>query len=755
MLLCVVVFFGYAAFYLYQKQKIQLTYLSFRLTEADQSFIVPDIDRLLGKLNSFDDLEMGLCPTPLKTAIDSACQHKDFSFNKEIAKGCFVSFNASDFTLVFNTVSSAFSVAKVLSDEFGLAISVEDEAISLGGVTLTSSQVGNYLAVSTKEISPKEDVQNLAYGNADYILFEKDAEFGVRHILSKKYHFKLWEVADNKFKGKEIQHTSYFNSAPSDFDELYFYGSNRMQEDVNVFFNEPSHESFDWINDGLLIIKKEDFEIVIAKQGDTRDLNIMLEEQTLSTQRDTAGLSFFNIGNFKIMPFNTTYNWKESIANLNSDLRYFTEYKNFNVMSNDIPAMRWYLGQIQLGNLIENDFSLLELYNDCLPEKAHHVAITIDSTGNYLCKSHIYSGEGKCLISSVNTIQNEVSTVGIEIVYDFEVNIVPTNLLALKQKGEQMILINNSNQISMYAYDGEKKWSLNLSSALVEAPQKVDFENDGIYEFVLFQTNQVDVVNSQGHSLKGFPHVLGANSTAGLAVNYDNLYQYRLIVNTGNTVKILSEEGNVVDGWMFNGMTSGMKGKIYHVLTKGKDIITFKDQSNIQYVLNRRGESRMSNPQNFKLPSETDFIVGSLESALRKMGYQNGYIYNYYILDGLKDSLEIDQKVNPIKVYWEFNQGKPLLILEETDRLLIVNEFGYVQSEVLKPNQSNQFVGLVGQQEYGFVFADNHQNSIYLLNNFGKMILPQAVEGSATSIIDNGMLFTFSGLRIKAYKITD
>jgi hypothetical protein len=144
-----------------------------------------------------------------------------------------------------------------------------------------------------------------------------------------------------------------------------------------------------------------------------------------------------------------------------------------------------------------------------------------------------------------------------------------------------------------------------------------------------------------------------------------------------------------------------------------------------------------------------------MESALRKMGYKDGYIYNYYILDGQMDSVVVDQKVAPIKTYWEYNDGKPLLIIEEPDRLLIVNQFGYVQSEVLKPNQYNQFVGLVGKQSYGFVFADNSQNNIYLLNNFGKMILPQAVEGSEISIIEGNLLYTFSGISVKAYKIAD
>jgi hypothetical protein len=260
-------------------------------------------------------------------------------------------------------------------------------------------------------------------------------------------------------------------------------------------------------------------------------------------------------------------------------------------------------------------------------------------------------------------------------------------------------------------------------------------------------------VNNNGKSLPGFPVKLQGVCKAGLAVNYDNLNNYRILVHSGLTVKLISEEGKFVDGWMFTGMTAPLQGKIYHVLTEGKDIIAFKDTDKNQYVLSRKGESRITAQVKFNLKNETDFVIGGMNSALRKMGYSNGYIHNYYILDGGEDSIKVDQIINPTKIYWEYNEGDPLMIAEEIDRLLIIDQFGYVKSEVLKPGGSNTFVGLVGDKEFGFVFADNSQNSIYLLNNYGKMMLPAAVSGSSVSVIKGDLLYTFSGISIKAYKI--
>jgi hypothetical protein len=749
-----VILFASTAIFLYQKQQLKLNYLSFVIENSSHSFVVPDIDRVLNKIDNSSELEMDQLQMELKNAIDLAATHKQFSFNREVANECFISSNSEHFILVFNTTSSLKSIVNVLSEEFQVEVAMNEAGVNINGVQYFSAHFGHFLAFSTQEINPKEQSDKLYYGNADYVVFGSDSIKSTRHILSRDYHFSLWEASAISLNGKGVNHREYFEAVPADFEELVFYGSTRIQEDAELLFNEPNEESFDWLSNGLIYIRKGEWEMLLAPQGDSRDLKLMLEEQTLK-ENNSSEIAYFNIGNFKVMPFQTNFNWSASLSDLQSELAFYTEYDNFNLLSNSIPAMRWFLGQVQLGNLLGNNQLVNSTYQDCLPESAHYIRMLKDQSGGYLCESRIYGRDEICLYSSVNSAQGQLQMDGIEVVHDFQVELVPDKLTALTEGDENLILLNNANQLALYTVDGEKKWSLQLSSSLVEPPQIVDFENDGHFEIVLFQSNQLDVINIHGKSLNGFPSIYSGTSTAGLAVNYDNLYKYRLLVNIDKQVKVFSEDGKIVEGWMFEGMNSPLRGKIYHVITEGKDIITFKDQSEVQHVLNRKGEYRLENEINFSLPRETDFIVGSLESALRKMGYKNGYIYNYYILDGELDSVIIDQKVAPIKTFWEYNQGKPLLIIEEADRLLIVNQFGYVQSEVLKPSGNNQFVGLVGKQDYGFVFADNSQNTIYLLNNFGKMILPQAIEGSKVCIIEDNLLYSFSGISVKAYKIAD
>jgi hypothetical protein len=751
----VLLVFSLAAYYLYNKQKISMNYLSFQIEDANGSIIIPDIDRLVDKFNSVDDFEISTWPNDLSNGLNTALQHKAFSYNRELTKDCYISFNDQDFVVVFNTTSSVNSFIGIVNEEFELSFSHEDGKVILGDVVLRAEHFGNYLAFSTQKLVPNDNVETDEYGNADYVSFTADYPNGMRHILSEKYHFRLWDESAQVLKGRPVNHLAYFEAAPADFNELVFYGSSRMLEDAPFLFTDPNAESFDWLNDGLLYVRQDSFELILAVQGENRDLDLMLEEQTIELNNDSTQLSFFNVGKFKVMPFKTEFNWTSSIQELGNDLKYYTEFNNFNVMSNSIPAMRWYLGQVQLGNLLGNNQQIATVYSDCLPEVAHFVRLEKGDESGFHCSSKVYQKDSLCLVTDVSSGGEAVQMEGVEVVADFAVDLIPSQLQALHEKGENYILLNNSMQLSLYSDSGKKQWALSLSTPLVDRPQIVDFENDGLFEYVLFQKDQIDVVDKFGKSLNGYPVHIGGDSKAGVAVNYDNKYKFRLIVNVGNSIKVYSEEGKIVEGWQFKGMNAAIKGNIYHVLTQGKDIITFKDDSNRQFVLNRRGEQRIEDPVVFSLPNETDFITGSMESSLRKMGYADGYIYNYYILDGQRDSVKLDQTVSAIKTYWEFNNGKPLLIIEEPGRLLIVNEFGYVMSEVLKPNQSNQFVGLVGDEDYGFVFADNAQNTIYLLNNFGKMILPTAVEGSAVSMIEGDLLYTFSGISLKAYKIAD
>ena len=181
--------FTFAAVYLYTKQRQRINFLSFALDNAETSFIIPDIDRLVDKINSSEDLEMTQFPNELDLCINSAAAHENYSFNREIAKDCFISYNADNFVLVFNTTTSISSLSEQISNEFEVDVSHKDESLQVGSYSLNVKHIGNYLAISNTSINPADGDTLLPYGNADYVVFKPENKFGVRHILSKSNHF--------------------------------------------------------------------------------------------------------------------------------------------------------------------------------------------------------------------------------------------------------------------------------------------------------------------------------------------------------------------------------------------------------------------------------------------------------------------------------------------------------------------------------------------------------------------------------------
>jgi hypothetical protein len=743
--------FTYLAYLIFKIQDSKFSLLSFQIENAENTIVVSDVDRLVSKIEYIDEVKLSGYPDKLKSGMDFILGQDSISFNSLVSKEVMISFTASDFSIAYQDGVSFSSLSNFINDDLGIPSELTEEGkMKISGVEFFAEQFGDYRSLSTLKLKPIENKDALDYGSADYLVFNSQNEKGIRHMLSKNYHFILEERASSGLLGKTVNSESFIKIAPAKFDLISFYGSSRFTEDLDNLLVPQVDEVLSWVDKGLMYVKSGEYEFLIGREKPEASLSLILEEMTVESNNDSLTVAYFNIGKFKIQPFKATYNWASSIPELESELLYYAELNDFVVLSNSIPAMRWYLGEVQLGNLFEQNISGYGLYSDCLPNSAHHLSLS-NSEDQLSCSSTIYQKNGYKLITSVQANQSEPEGLGIEMEVDFPIDISPSRI----QICDEGILLNNLNAVQLYSKEGEQKWSIKLSSDLVDKPQIVDFENDGINEYVLFQRNELDVVNSKGKSLIGFPVSYSGDSKAGLAVNYDNLFNYRLIVSLENTVKVYDESGEIVEGWMFEGMTAPIKSKIYHVLTSGKDIIAFKDANKQQYILNRKGETRLEEQISFELPNETDFVVGGMESSLRKMGYADGYIYNYYVLDGQKDSIKMDQFVLPTAIHWEFNNGNPLLIIEETERLLIADQFGYIKSEVLKPKKTNMFVGLVGNKEYGFVFSDNSQNNIYLLNNFGKMMLPKAVQGSSVCTIEGDLLYTYSGINIKAYKIKD
>lgn len=747
--------FGVLAFLLWKKQQERYEFASFAVENETHAVYIADADRLNKLTSSADELGLPNLPSKLQQAITAFLSQHDFKLADAYGPSCYLSYNQENFLIVFNTSAvSGSAITHDLTVAFDSQAELTAEGFSINGQNFYLEQYAHFLVISTQRVKPISGKQKIVYGNADFIVFSAEQKNGVRHILTQDMHHRLEEDSIPGPGGNPLLHKPWMNFVPAAFSEIHFFGSGDFANDAITFFNTPdAHELTQWMDQGFIFVKKDSFELIIGIQNAEFDLRRSLEEIAVNEMTDSTSLAYFNIGPYQVLPYRHNKNWAGVVQHGGADMEYFTQLNEFNILANSIPAMRWYLGEVQLGNLFMKNTLLAHMYQNTLPARVHTFQLINHQNGQFDASAAIWRNANICLQVSCESGNTSGKAEGVDLITSFDCEIIPTELQLLQANDSLFLLASNQTQLVLYNAAGEKLWRLNLSTPLTGAPQIVDLENDNKDEIVVFQQDQLDIVSINGKSMSGLPKKFGGTSKGGIAVNYDNAYNYRFLVSVDNQIKSLDETGTPVVGWMFNTMTANLKGEISYYVTQGKDMISFKDISNNQYVINRRGESRLTKPVNFSLPNEAGFVIGNYdETSFRKLGYRNNYIINYFLLDGHRDSVKLDKEVNALNASWIFNNNQTLLVIEEFERVVVLDEFGYEKESVLKPVAGQSLARLLIHNDFTWVFADNSQNALYLLDRFGKMIFPVPVNGSAVFEFSEDILYTFTGSKIKIYK---
>lgn len=742
--------FLFLAYNLYQRQQHKYTFLSFRLSNESTSVLVPNLDRLLGKLNRADEVEaLSLNPT-LQSGLSALLEQKNKRFNADLGQACFVSFTATDFVLAFENPDLAFGdLTDLLARQFNQAAVYENDLFQLNGNAYHAGQFGAFTVLSTLPIAPNFEHPSFFPSNADYLVF-KDTAAPDRFILANDRQFRVWNETGQSVRGNPILHQNFIYKVPKGFESIHFFGSSRLAEDKQAFFKSTNEEAYSWVGDGLMVLKKDAFELLIAPQNDVRDLRLMLEEQTLAAQGDTVQLNLLNIKNYEIMPFISNFDWEASIPVLNQKLNYYTEFENFNVLANSLEAMRWYLAEIQAGNLIEEDPLLAEACRLSTPLKSHRVDVYYDND-NLVFETYNWIEKSKCTrtITRFNLYDKAPSENDL---WTFEPPFAPIWILPYAQKETNLVLVANKTNLASYTSSGSQNWQINLGGNLIESPQLVDLENDGIFEIALFLDNEFLVINNQGKTVNGLSVKMTETLNGGLCINYDLGYDYRFFLVIGKTIRCLNEKGEIVTGWQYAGNKVPLTGEAIYTQVEGKDYLCFKDVNNQLVVLNRRGEDRFTNNTASNLSWESNFVTGKNEDDLQKLGYKNQYIFNRYIKDSYTDSVKLDKSVNAVNAKWLL-LDEPTLLIEEPNRMILFNTFGYVKQEILKPQNALKFLGIHSAPQIRYVFFDNSNNSLYLLNGEGKMILSNLSNSTEVYGINSTRFYTFDGQKISEYKL--
>lgn len=747
--------FGGLAYYIYDKQNNHYSFLSFEIDHPEGTFIINDMDQLRRKVTDFSEISTHSLPSVLMAVSSTVFGSNSVLYNEELGESCYVSFNATDFVFALKNPDLSLSDFVLFANtNFGLDWKAGEGMVITKDHFFYSRRFSQFLVFSNQPITARPTPHLPVFDNADFILY-KDSTYYERNILTSKYHHKIWTDANGgEIMGRPVHHEEFIRKAPKTFDSFQFYGSTRFTKDQDIFFNQPQVDQFSWVRDGVLRVQKDSFELLISPQNDARDLRLILEEQTLADQMDTVQIKTINLKSFEIMPFKSSFIWKDVIPGLKEDYAYYMEFENFNVLSNSIGAMRWYISAIQTGDLLSKQDMLENYYQQVAPSKAHYLSAAYDNTEKAVISFDVksWTQKGICKVAHTAIVLKETAKTTDQTRVDFEVTIIPKRIDLIATKDGQALLLSNENGAIVYNEHGQQLWRYDFPEPLIGVPQIIDFENDKKSEIVFFMKQLVVIKRADGSNVPGWSKKMNAEVRGGACLNYDNNYDYRIFVDAGESILAFDEDGEHVQGFKFTGMKGGLANSIDYALINGKDYISFKDKSNQLFLLTRRGENRFPKTRVVDLPNETDFLVGEREETIRKMGYNNQYIYSYYIKDGNLDSVKLDRKVNPIRVSWLKDHQSPQLVIEEENRVLIIDKFGYIEREIVKPTNAKRLISVSHTKNMCFVLFDDANNSLYLLDKDGKMVLSNTLKSTEIYTITDSQIYTFDGLRLKAYK---
>lgn len=743
--------FSILAFLLHQKQSQQFTFRSFELPGQKNAVFIPNLDRLLKRIDTPAQFgEISLNPT-LTEGFSMLVQERAKGFNAILGPACYLSFSESDFSLVFkNQDLTGDILVQTLKSVFQVDAAVHEDLLSLNKNNYFIKHYGFFTHISSLDFLPRYVDYQEPKTNADYIVFHDSIGF-TRKIIAYHQLFSVWNDTAALVKGRPIKHAALVTKIPSHFEEFTFYGSDRFAVDKLAFFNAPTDEAYSWVNGGMLVFKKGEYELLIASQNDQRDLKLMLEEQTLASKVDTLPITYTTVKNFEIRPFESSFNWTAEIPALTQVMTHYTEFENINVMGNSLEAIQWYLAEIQTGNLIYQDELLMNYYLRSTPTKAHILHVQFDSD-SLQCETITWLDKEKRIRAktavSIHGASNQPETVGKAIEVPFE----PLYILPLNKRGEGDLLIAGANQMALLKMDGSLAWQVNFTSPLLFAPEFIELEKDGEVAFALFSQGGFTVYDANGKQKSNLTIKTNEPLKGGMCVNYDNGFDYRFFLVFANCVVCYNEAGELVTGWNFSGLKVPLSGAAFYTQINGIDFLTFKDVNSKIHLLNRRGENRFGPATSTKLPNESDFVIGENEELVHKLGYANQFIYTRFLKDGYTDSLKLDFAVNAVSAKWVYAET-PILLIEEPSRILLFNTSGYLEHEILKPQNANRFIDVDYNLTFRYVFFNNSNNSLYLLNKDGRLLVSGLTIKPTVFGLNETVFYTFDGLKINEQKI--
>ena len=742
--LCFVALFAYMALVLIDKQNKPYSFQSFISENHTDAIILNDIDRVGSKKITAEDL--GITNPALAQGYNWVLNSKTKSYNDLIGERLMMSYSEGTFVVVLKFPNLGVGeVLALLEEELHVATAENESKITIESNAFFFKVFNEFIVFSDQEIQyyPGE-YEEIRYGNSDYLKLKDET---VERFLTAPGILYSASNYNDSIKGNPVSYKDAFNLIPADFDRGLFYGSKRFATDKKHLFN--SNDGFDWCDTYVSVLKKDSLEVIIAPISYTRDLRLILEEQTLDFLGDSSQIPIQNLSSYDVLNIHSEYDWSTIIPGLTKPVSHFTQLGNYNLIATSTEAMNWVLSSWQLGNIASKSPDIEELLNNYLPHKMNRLLLERNSMGWSI--SGNVNTENQMLAANVQIESSSNTVEGIQNMFEIDLEFSPTNMFIVSKGEVDYVIAYGGNMAAVCSADGELLFTRKWASEIID----IQVVKQGVDpDFMVFTKNGLDRFTLDNKGFYGLPKSINSKSYGGKAIVYSDNNQLRVFVGEGNNVMCYKPGDGLakVEGWVFPVMNAPLNQFVYRQV-QGKDYLLIQNMLNEIMVVNRKGETRLQGKPAFLVESMDDRIMGSSEGSLYIQGYNKGYLYRYFLNNSVVDSTELDGEIQPISQGWIFKESKNEFWQESTNLFIHYDEFGFVKDEIIKPSSLAMFAGYLSEASNTAIFADNKNNKLYLLDERGGLITPNALSGSSAWTMKNGILFTSAGSKLIAYEL--
>lgn len=346
-----------------------------------------------------------------------------------------------------------------------------------------------------------------------------------------------------------------------------------------------------------------------------------------------------------------------------------------------------------------------------------------------------------CLNLRTTSQMNEESNVQWKANLDAPLLGKPCIVPDLTTNADQVVVFDVSNNMYLLDCNGNVKWQKSLTEAPMGSVHVVDYYGDGRLQFLFNTANYLELVDSDGQSVSGYPRRMQVEASNPIAVfDYDKDKNYRVLVcGTDRFVYNYNLKCQETPGWNRPRTDEAVKQPVQHLVAGNKDYLIVTDVKGTVLILDRQGRIRIplkadlhkslsadiydnkTNHKGVMLTSEDNgqLLYITQEGNLARTDFgtyteQHHFLYEDFNGDQDPDFIYLDGKALRV-----FNRFKKVLYSHDFDDVITTKPFFYPLS------RNKRLLGVVSEKT----------REIYLIDKDGNMMVSSGLPGETEIVI--------------------